>query len=64
VSSVSQITFRPATKSDEADLLHMMRKLAEEEPGAYYFDEPVVRKALHDFLAIPRSARLGFFLRG
>jgi diamine N-acetyltransferase len=61
VSSVSQITFRPATKSDEADLLHMMRKLAEEEPGAYYFDEPVVRKALHDFLANPAFGKAWIF---
>ena len=45
MSSVSQVTFRPATKNDETDLLRMMRKLAEQEPGAYYFDEPVVRKA-------------------
>ena len=61
MSSVSQITFRPATKSDEADLLRMMRKLAEEEPGAYYFDEPVVRKALHDFLANPALGKAWIF---
>jgi ribosomal protein S18 acetylase RimI-like enzyme len=39
----------------------MMRKLAEQEPGAYYFDEPVVRKALHDFLANPEFGKAWIF---
>jgi ribosomal protein S18 acetylase RimI-like enzyme len=60
VSSVSQVTFRLATKDDEAHLLRMMRKLAEQEPGAY-FDEPVVRKALHDFLANPEFGKAWIF---
>ena len=29
----------------------MMRTLAEQEPGAYFFDEPAVRKALLTFLS-------------
>ncbi len=61
MSSVSQVTFRPATKNDEAGLLCMMRKLAEQEPGVYYFDEPVVRKALHDFLANPEFGKAWIF---
>jgi ribosomal protein S18 acetylase RimI-like enzyme len=50
---VYQVTFRPATKGDEADLLRMMRNLAEQEPGAYYFDEHAVRSVLRQFLADP-----------
>src|SRR5580704_5407969 len=31
----------------------MMRDLAEQEPGAYFFDEPLVREVLRKFLASP-----------
>ncbi len=31
----------------------MMRTLAEQEPGAYFFDEPVVRNVLRAFLSNP-----------
>jgi GNAT superfamily N-acetyltransferase len=48
---VPDIFFRPATREDEDALLRMMRNLAEQEPGAYFFDEPVVRGALHKFLS-------------
>jgi ribosomal protein S18 acetylase RimI-like enzyme len=58
---MSQVNFRPATKNDEAHLLRMMRKLAEQEPGAYYFDEPVVRRVLHEFLANPGFGRAWVF---
>lgn len=51
MNSVAQVTFRLATAADEADLLRRMRCLAEQEPGAYYFDEAIVRKVLRDFLA-------------
>ncbi len=61
MSSVSQVTFRPATKDDEAALLRMMRKLAEQEPGAYYFDELVVRRVLREFLAKPNLGRVWIF---
>jgi ribosomal protein S18 acetylase RimI-like enzyme len=54
---VSQVTFRPATQDDEAELLRMMRSLAEQEPGAYYFDEPAVRSVLKKFLADPNLGR-------
>jgi len=64
VSSVSQITFRPATKDDEASLLRMMRELAEQEPGAYYFDEPVVRRLLREFLANLSLGRAWIFSEG
>jgi ribosomal protein S18 acetylase RimI-like enzyme len=64
VSSVSQITFRPATKDDKANLLRMMGELAEQEPGAYYFDEPVVRRLLGEFLAALNLGRVWIFSEG
>jgi ribosomal protein S18 acetylase RimI-like enzyme len=38
-------------REDEAVLLRMMRSLAEQEPGAYFFNEPVVGEVLRKFLA-------------
>jgi diamine N-acetyltransferase len=64
VSSVPQVTFRPARKEDEPNLLRMMRKLAEQEPGAYYFDEPVVRRLLREFLANLSLGRAWIFSEG
>jgi ribosomal protein S18 acetylase RimI-like enzyme len=64
VSNVSQVTFRPATRDDEAGLLRMMRSLAEQEPGAYYFDEPAVRSVLRQFLADPSLGRAWIFSDG
>jgi ribosomal protein S18 acetylase RimI-like enzyme len=64
VSNVPQVTFRPATKGDEADLVRMMRSLAEQEPGAYYFDEPAVRSVLRKFLAELSLGRAWIFSDG
>jgi ribosomal protein S18 acetylase RimI-like enzyme len=64
VSSVSQITLRPATKDDKANLLRMMDELAEQEPGAYYFDEQVVRRLLREFLANLSLGRVWIFSEG
>jgi ribosomal protein S18 acetylase RimI-like enzyme len=64
VSNVSQVSFRPATRDDEADLLRMVRSLAEQQPGAYYFDEPVVRTVLRQFLADPSLGRAWIFSDG
>jgi ribosomal protein S18 acetylase RimI-like enzyme len=50
---VSGVIFRPAVRQDEQALLRMMRNLAEQEPGAYFFDEPAVREVLCKFLASP-----------
>ena len=47
---------------DEETLLRMMRKLAQQEPGAYFFDEPVVREALRKFLASPDLGQAWVFL--
>lgn len=49
--SASAVTFRLAISEDEPALLRMMRGLAEQEPGAYFFNEPVVSGALRRFLA-------------
>jgi diamine N-acetyltransferase len=58
VSEGPQITFREAVRADEAALLRMMRKLAEQEPGALVFHESVARGALHEFLANPQLGRV------
>lgn len=58
------VTFRPATNESEAALLRMMRSLAEQEPGAYFFDEPVVHAALRNFLADPSLGQAWIFFDG
>ena len=50
---MSGVIFRPAAREDEPALLRMMRNLAEQEPGAYFFDEPAIREVLRKFLACP-----------
>ena len=57
------IVFRPAAAEDEQALLRMMRNLAEQEPGAYFFDEPAVREVLRKFLASPELGQAWRFLR-
>jgi len=47
------VIFRPAVQEDEQVLLRMMRNLAEQEPGAYFFDELTVREVLRRFQASP-----------
>jgi ribosomal protein S18 acetylase RimI-like enzyme len=64
VPSVASIVFRAAISADEQDLLRMMRTLAEQEPGAYFFDEPLVRKVLRTFLANPALGQAWFFSDG
>jgi ribosomal protein S18 acetylase RimI-like enzyme len=61
---MSGVIFRPAVLKDEAVLLRMMRNLAEQEPGAYFFDEPVVRDVLGKFLASPDLGRAWIFFDG
>jgi ribosomal protein S18 acetylase RimI-like enzyme len=58
---VSGVIFRPAARKDEQTLLRMMRNLAEQEPGAYFLDEPAVREALLKFLASPELGRAWVF---
>ncbi len=59
---MSGIIFRPVAAEDEQALLRMMRKLAEQEPGAYFFDEPVAREVLRKFLASPELGQAWVFL--
>jgi ribosomal protein S18 acetylase RimI-like enzyme len=59
---VTDVQFRPAAAEDESALLRMMRNLAEQEPGAYFFDEPVVREVLRRFLASPDLGQAWVFL--
>jgi len=59
---VTDVQFRPAVAEDESALLRMMRNLAEQEPGAYFFDEPVVREVLRKFLASPDLGEAWVFL--
>lgn len=58
------VIFRPAKMEDEEPLLRMMRNLAEQEPGAYYFDEPVVRQALRKFLMVADLGQAWIFFDG
>jgi ribosomal protein S18 acetylase RimI-like enzyme len=53
VSNVSHLVIREATLEDQAELLRMMRALAEHEPGKIPFNEPVARAALRKFLSMP-----------
>jgi GNAT superfamily N-acetyltransferase len=61
---VPGVIFRPAVQEHEQPLLRMMRNLAEQEPGAYFFDEPVVREVLRKFLASPDLGRAWVFYEG
>lgn len=61
---MSGVIFRPPTTQDEPALLRMMRKLAEQEPGAYFFDEPVVRGVLRRLLASRELGRAWVFFDG
>jgi ribosomal protein S18 acetylase RimI-like enzyme len=61
---VAPVIFRPANPADEEDLLRMMRTLAEQEPGAYFFDEPAVRHALRSFLADSTFGKAWMFSEG
>jgi ribosomal protein S18 acetylase RimI-like enzyme len=56
------VIFRPAVQEDEQVLLRMMRSLAEQEPGAYFFDELMVREVLRHFLACPELGLAWIFL--
>ncbi len=58
------VIFRPVGAEDEQALLRMMRSLAEQEPGAYFFDEQAVREVLRKFLASPDLGRAWVFLDG
>jgi diamine N-acetyltransferase len=50
---MTPLVIREATLADEAELLPMMRKLAEQEPGTIQFDESAVRVAFEKLLSLP-----------
>lgn len=58
------VIFRLAVQEDEQALLRMMHNLAGQEPGAYFFDEPIVRDALRKFLASPDLGQAWVFYEG
>jgi ribosomal protein S18 acetylase RimI-like enzyme len=58
---VPSVIFRPAVREDEQVLLRMMRNLAEQEPGAYFFDEPTVREVLRRLLRSPDLGHVWVF---
>ena len=64
MNDVPEVIFRLASLKDEPPLLRMMRNLAEQEPGAYFFNEPVVRNALRHFLANPDLGQAWIFYAG
>ena len=59
-----EFTIREATLQDEADLLRMMRLLAEQEPGKIQFDESAARATLRRFLSIPAFGRVWLLCEG
>ena len=61
MNTTSSVVFRPAASEDVPALLAMMRRLAEQEPGPYFFNEPVVRDALRTFLADPALGEAWIF---
>jgi ribosomal protein S18 acetylase RimI-like enzyme len=61
---MSQLTIREATLQDEAELLRMMRLLAEQEPGKILFDEAVARATFQRFLSLPAFGRVWLLCEG
>jgi len=53
VGNVPEWMIRAATPEDEAELLRMMRQLAEQEPGKIQFDEAAARACLRKFRSLP-----------
>jgi diamine N-acetyltransferase len=64
VCNVSELTIREATLEDEADLLRMMRRLADQEPGKIHFDEAVARATFRRFLSLPSFGRVWLLCLG
>jgi ribosomal protein S18 acetylase RimI-like enzyme len=63
-SNVPQLVIREVTLQDEAQLLRMMRHLAEQEPGKIKFDEPVARATFRKFLSLPSFGRVWLLCEG
>jgi ribosomal protein S18 acetylase RimI-like enzyme len=54
---MSALVIREATPQDEAELLRMMRLLAEQEPGKIQFDEPAALASFRELLSRPAFGR-------
>jgi ribosomal protein S18 acetylase RimI-like enzyme len=61
---VSELRIREATLQDEADLLRMMRLLADQEPGKILFDESAARTTFRKFLSLPAFGRVWLLCEG
>lgn len=61
---MSEITIREAALQDEAELLRMMRLLAEQEPGKIQFDESAARATFRKFLLLPAFGRVWILREG
>jgi diamine N-acetyltransferase len=61
---MASLEFREATREDEAVLLPMMRRLAEQEPGKIQFDEGAARDAFRKLLQLPAFGRIWLFSEG
>jgi len=64
VSNVTELTIREATLQDEAEVLRMMRLLAEQEPGKIQFDESAARATFLKFLSLPAFGRVWLLCQG
>jgi len=61
---VTELTIREATLQDEAEVLRMMRLLAEQEPGKIQFDESAARATFLKFLSLPAFGRVWLLCQG
>jgi diamine N-acetyltransferase len=61
---VSDLVIREATLQDEAELLRMMRGLAEHEPGKIQFDELAARVTFRKFLSLPIFGKVWLLCEG
>lgn len=59
-----ELTIREATLQDQADLLRMMRLLAEQEPGKIQFDEVAALATIQRFLSLPAFGRVWLLSEG
>jgi len=62
--SLSSFEIREALLSDEADLIPMMRALAQQEPEVIPFNDSAVRVAFYQFLSLPDFGRIWLFYDG
>ena len=59
-----ELAVREASLQDEANLLRMMRLLAEQEPGKIRFDEAAARETFRRFLSLPAFGRIWLLWHG